>query len=317
MRSFRSQKMEWRWCGLIRNRSRNFDATTIAIEDYVRVESNAGALPAFRSEAAHPWADEWRKLDQSQLVAAANVAPSRPSFAQELQEAVTRGGGFLLQSLTPVIDYADWAVAGASLDGKIKLGGIAQCDTEEHSQQVATILQAVITLSSGLLYEQEQMMLAGLAKLPTDEAAAMRPLGEKALSLVKDFVASARPTPVGSQVELAFESELMELTDTAAAVRFLLPAVRAARAAARRTVSQNNLRILAIAMLNYESANGQFPPPVLYKEGSEHPYSWRVALLPYLEQQALYDRYQFDQPWDSEANKLVSKTVVSVFSVTV
>jgi hypothetical protein len=51
----------------------------------------------------------------------------------------------------------------------------------------------------------------------------------------------------------------------------------------------------------------RFPPPVIYgKDGTgDVPHSWRVELLPYMEQRALYDQYKFDEPWDSEANKRV------------
>jgi hypothetical protein len=64
-----------------------------------------------------------------------------------------------------------------------------------------------------------------------------------------------------------------------------------------------------------DTYGGRFPPPVIYgKDGKGTvPHSWRVELLPYLEQEALYKQYQFDEPWDSEANKKVLAQMPAVF----
>ncbi len=66
-------------------------------------------------------------------------------------------------------------------------------------------------------------------------------------------------------------------------VSLLLPAVQAAREAARRAQCQNNLRQLSLACLNYESVNQGFPP--VYLSGSQP--GWLTAVLPYIEQSSL------------------------------
>ena len=58
-----------------------------------------------------------------------------------------------------------------------------------------------------------------------------------------------------------------------------------------------------MAVANYESTYGHFPPPYLGDEHARPLHSWRVLLLPYIEQQELYDRIDFTQPWDSPANR--------------
>jgi prepilin-type N-terminal cleavage/methylation domain-containing protein/prepilin-type processing-associated H-X9-DG protein len=74
-------------------------------------------------------------------------------------------------------------------------------------------------------------------------------------------------------------------------VGLLLPAVQAAREAARRTGCTNQLRQQAVALQNYHSQHKRFPPGARKNatEG-EDGISWRVILLPLLEEQALYDR---------------------------
>jgi prepilin-type N-terminal cleavage/methylation domain-containing protein/prepilin-type processing-associated H-X9-DG protein len=70
----------------------------------------------------------------------------------------------------------------------------------------------------------------------------------------------------------------------------LLPAVQAARAAARRTQCSNQLRQLALGLQNYASKQVEFPPSArLRRDVDDFPgVSWRVLLLPYIEQEELY-----------------------------
>jgi hypothetical protein len=83
----------------------------------------------------------------------------------------------------------------------------------------------------------------------------------------------------------------------------LLPAVSSAREAARRAQCANNLKQIGLALLNYESANRGFPPAYSTDKNGKPLLSWRVAILPYLDQQPLYQQFHLDEPWDSENNK--------------
>ena len=85
-------------------------------------------------------------------------------------------------------------------------------------------------------------------------------------------------------------------------VALLLPAVQAAREAARRTQCQNNLKQIQLALLNYESANGEFPPAYTVDDNGNVLHSWRVLILPYLGEQALYNGVDLSAPWDSPQN---------------
>jgi prepilin-type N-terminal cleavage/methylation domain-containing protein len=79
-------------------------------------------------------------------------------------------------------------------------------------------------------------------------------------------------------------------------VALLLPAVQAAREAARRSQCSNNLKQLSLALLNYETAHGTLPPAGI----DSNQMSWAVLLLPFYEQQALYDQFNFNKgSWNS------------------
>ena len=76
-------------------------------------------------------------------------------------------------------------------------------------------------------------------------------------------------------------------------VALLLPAVQAAREAARRTQCTNNLKQLGLAVHNYENTNKELPPGGLTPTGGSYGHSWWVRILPYIEQGNVYDK--FDQ----------------------
>ncbi|MEZ6101361.1 MAG: DUF1559 domain-containing protein [Pirellulaceae bacterium] len=71
-------------------------------------------------------------------------------------------------------------------------------------------------------------------------------------------------------------------------VALLLPAVNAAREAARRTSCMNSLKNIGLANINYESAMGKFPPGATnHKQKQDNGPSWHVHVLPYVEESAL------------------------------
>ena len=77
-------------------------------------------------------------------------------------------------------------------------------------------------------------------------------------------------------------------------VSLLLPAVQQAREAARRMQCSNNLKQVALALHNVESAQGAFPPGGVTSSTGSYGHSWWMETLPYLEQQNVYDQFDFD-----------------------
>lgn len=96
-------------------------------------------------------------------------------------------------------------------------------------------------------------------------------------------------------------------------IGMLLPAVQGPVDASRRTHCLNNLRQILLATLNYESVNGHLPPAYIADETGKPIHSWRVLLLPYLEQQKLYDQYSFDEPWDGPNNSKLHDVIMPIY----
>jgi prepilin-type N-terminal cleavage/methylation domain-containing protein/prepilin-type processing-associated H-X9-DG protein len=99
-------------------------------------------------------------------------------------------------------------------------------------------------------------------------------------------------------------------------VALLLPAIQAAREAARRAQCQNHLKQLALACINYESSKKRLPTGFVSQPNLTEAWGWGVFILPYIEEQGLYDRLSpsetFQQPVDG--NRLTKRNLADVFA---
>ena len=91
-------------------------------------------------------------------------------------------------------------------------------------------------------------------------------------------------------------------------IGLLLPAVSSVRDAASRINNMNNLKQITIALHNYNDSHNELPPAAICAKDGRRLLSWRVAILPYIDQIALYQRFNLDEPWDGPNNsKLISQ----------
>jgi prepilin-type processing-associated H-X9-DG protein len=80
-----------------------------------------------------------------------------------------------------------------------------------------------------------------------------------------------------------------------------------------RTASCNNLKQIGIAMHDYHHDHKVFPPAAVCNKEGTPLLSWRVLLLPYLEEQSLYSEFKLDEPWDSPNNVALLERMPQVF----
>ncbi len=161
---------------------------------------------------------------------------------------------------------------------------------------------------------QQAMRLAGgglaLAKqgLPKEDQARFAPL----LKLANQLLDGAKTTKSGSQVTL--DVKRPEILDSAGAsiIAAVQQSMMEARTADRRNQQMYNMKHISVAMLNYESVYQSFPPATIEKDGKPL-LSWRVAILPYLGQRALFGQFHLDEPWDSPHNVEVAKKMPPIF----
>ncbi len=96
-------------------------------------------------------------------------------------------------------------------------------------------------------------------------------------------------------------------------IALLLPAVQAAREAARRVQSRNNLFQIGLALHNYHDAYMTFPPGTIADKGGREYHGWQTMLLPYVEQVSVYNQVDFNVPWDDPKNRGPMQTKIACY----
>ena len=90
------------------------------------------------------------------------------------------------------------------------------------------------------------------------------------------------------------------------------PAVTSARSAARTNQDINKLKNIMLAMHNHHDVHRRLPAAEKKLEKGKG-LSWRVALLPFLEEPALYDEFHHDEPWDSKHNLTLIRKMPQIY----
>ena len=97
-------------------------------------------------------------------------------------------------------------------------------------------------------------------------------------------------------------------------IALLLPATRRSEGpAARRAQCVNNLKQIALALHNYEQTHKALPPAYTVDASGRPLHSWRTLILPYLEQEPLYQTIDLSKPWNAPANAKALETALPVF----
>jgi hypothetical protein len=155
-----------------------------------------------------------------------------------------------------------------------------------------------------------------VAKVAGDPKADLADFGT-AVTEAKKTLAEAKVAVNGAELTASASYKIsFNLSDA------MLAAVQKVRDAAARTNSMNNLKQIAIAFHNYASTyNDEIPiwgtdsmrRPVKSLDAKPN-LSWRVQILPFIEQGTLYNQFKQDEPWDSEHNKKLIEKMPKIYA---
>jgi beta-lactamase regulating signal transducer with metallopeptidase domain len=287
-------------------------ADEVAAEDFAATSLNdktlaigrAGSLQKYlgnrrKGKPAIATGAAWEKVHKGTIVAALDLEVVRDAFAQQKpQDAPAELG-----ALTPLWEDSEYVCAGIILEGKaVHFRAVATCENADLAADVADTAQAAITLARNSLRTLRQREGAPPA------------IAQLALQTAEGLLKTMKIERSDVLVMAQTSTTVPEVKNVAAGG--LVEAVSGARTSAQRQVSMNILKQIMLAMHTWADAHGgRFPPPVIYgKDGKgKVPHSWRVELLPYLEQAPLYEAYNFDESWDSAANKKILEKMPALF----
>ncbi|GIW78360.1 MAG: hypothetical protein KatS3mg105_0167 [Gemmatales bacterium] len=183
---------------------------------------------------------------------------------------------------------------------ELRVGPATSCSdakalAEKKIADIEGKIQTLQSMKKALVKLTRQCQGRGqISSCPILEALDDRPVSRKAFTLIELLVVIAI---------------------IAVLIGLLLPAIQKVREAANRVRCANHLKQMGVALHSYHDAMGVFPPGVVDNDANlrDGLHSGFVFLLPYVEQQALYDRYDFSASWKSPVNLAVAQAKVAIF----
>ncbi len=257
------------------------------LDTVMNADQGTGALAALVNKMPQP----------AGITLVVAVAPIRPIVSGVVAQQVEQ----LPPPLRPLGQLPDLVNALMinvnSVNSQLSLQVAMLCVDEDAAMDVEQILKDALAFGLDIAAEQ-----SGLAAAKSGESPAVQEAMFAYITRMQKYLdKTLTPVRKGSRVSLSVKSGT-SIATTGVLVGMLLPAIQASREAARRMSAANNLKQLMLAMHNYESAYGHLPAAAITDSAGKPLLSWRVALLPFLDQQALYEQFHLDEPWDSEHN---------------
>jgi hypothetical protein len=203
------------------------------------------------------------------------------------------------------LQYGDEAQAksgeAAAREGiKMARDGLAQLRGELEKQLAPKGEKNVSPISE---FPEAALAFAGLAAIAVaDDFLAKPPLSREG-----DTLAATVVVPVGPYTSL--------LGVAGVASGFGLPAFRKVRENTSRAQSTNNLKQIMLAFHNYLNSYNSFPSAAICDQNGRALLSWRVAILPFIGEDALYKEFRLDEPWDSEHNKKLLQRMPKAYAL--
>lgn len=225
----------------------------------------------------------------SDLGVAVNLEPVKQSMQQGAQ------GNPMMAMVIPIVQQMQTMTIAADLEAENLLNISVDTPNTEAAKAVQQSLQGFLQMGKQQ-YEQAK------GDVPEEMKEMMQAFVDGAnLSSNAEVVSLAIPRPAN------FE-KLPEM---------LKPALNQAATAAKMSQNKNNLKQIGLAFHNYHAVYNHFPA-IDSNGGAEGEQkgkglSWRVHLLPFIEEAPLYEQFNMDEPWDSEHNKALIEQMPMVF----
>jgi prepilin-type processing-associated H-X9-DG protein len=197
-------------------------------------------------------------------------------------------------------ELVNYVTATVNLRRDAGLSLTVKAEDEAAARQLEDLVDRLLKLA-------RQTMAAELSK----QAASSDPV-EQAMAKYAERVSGQifevlRPVRKGDTLSLSTKGRRNDQLAAASVIGILaaliVPAIAAAREAARRVASANNLRQIGLTLQNEEAVHGALPARANFDQQGKPLLSWRVHILPYIEQESLYKMFHLDEPWDSPRNK--------------
>lgn len=157
----------------------------------------------------------------------------------------------------------------------------AACDSDAHADRIRKPLDGNAAFEHRNQFSEDRAMIGNRCEQQNNSTDAILQDDRSGLTLAEIIVVVAILTILGL---------------------LLLPNVRRSGEATRRSQCKNNLKQIVIALYNYHDMHGALPPACTVDASGQPLHSWRTLILPFLDQEQLYDNIDLSKPWNDPAN---------------
>jgi beta-lactamase regulating signal transducer with metallopeptidase domain len=183
---------------------------------------------------------------------------------------------------------------GAKLDDQFRITLTSKANDQAGSKKIDATMRAAVAMLTNMF---------SVAKSSPDESV------KRSVEALTKLLESHKLEAI-SDTELQLQLQM----DMESFGKFLIAPLASAKSAGDRERQTNNMKQIGLALHNYHSAHGNFPPAVTVDPESGMKRSWRVELLPYMDAAGvLYSQYKTNEAWDSPDNMKVLKQMPAVF----
>ena len=203
---------------------------------------------------------------------------SLPSLLKDLDSAST----------TALADGWEWTAIGVQFGPKRHLKTIIQAKDEVAASNLKQTIDRSIKSLSGLAEQQ---------------------FGSRRIN---ELLAAAKLNKESARLSLVLSNDDGSVKAFLDEIAVPIAAANVKGALQKRTVQ--NLKSLVLALHQYHDQHTTFPPAAILSKDGNKLLSWRVAILPWVGEEALYKQFRLDEPWDSPHNKSLIAQMPQVFA---
>ena len=253
------------------------DSKTIIIGSTVEVTK---CLSATRGSALTS-RKAWEKVKAGPFAVIVKSEAVRAIMKHEDPAGVRTPQGMVREQLAaldvgaPIWEDTDAISLGVDLKDDLKANLYSESASEEQAKEVSNTVTAITTLGRNFLRSQ------------LDNNKQMAPVQIILAELARDTLANMKVSNDGMSTQAS-----LVLADKGKVAALLPSLLSSARSAAAQQNSLNNMKQILLALHNYHDSYGQMPPATIYGPDGKTPHSWRVAILPFINQDALYPAIQ-------------------------
>lgn len=248
-----------------------------------------------------PLIEQLKQVESSRQVAIAfSMAPVR-----EIVDELIEGSVFQLPAPAKPMVLAAKQIESGIIYFDLAADNLLEAQIDARDAEGGAVLLTALQGGVGML----KLLYPGLKAKLQEETPIVK---EEVAKIGDQLVESLTVSGAGSNVSITV-ARPEGLTEA------VVSAVQAAEEMQKAMVGVNNFKVLTIGFHTYHDIYKSFPPaanPSFFDEKGQPHLSWRVHLLPFIEQQVLADKFRYDEPWDSEHNIALLGEMPAIYKTT-